>query len=31
LDGQRGAWTRPLNDGFVRTAPIPLVGFEATF
>ncbi len=21
----------PLNDGFVRTAPIPLVGFEATF
>ncbi|MFN8644972.1 MAG: hypothetical protein U0802_26110 [Candidatus Binatia bacterium] len=21
----------PLNDGFVRTAPIPLVGLEATF
>jgi hypothetical protein len=21
----------PLNDGFVRTAPIPLIGFEATF
>ena len=21
----------PLNDGFVRTAPIPLVGVEATF
>jgi hypothetical protein len=21
----------PLNDGFVRTAPIPLAGIEATF